>query len=68
MVNYVREMMAKKPCKYGTYGLFAHLPFLLIVCKSFYWKKWTKLQVAPNFPVTYLSFDFFAFLHDIDFR
>ena len=27
MANYVREMTAKKSCKYGKYGLFEHLLF-----------------------------------------
>ena len=29
MVDYVREMTAKKSCKYGEYGSFEHLLFLL---------------------------------------
>ena len=30
MVEYVREMAVKKSCKYGEYGSFEHLLFLLI--------------------------------------
>ena len=29
MVDYVREKTAKKHCKYGEYGSFQHLLFLL---------------------------------------
>ena len=29
MVEYVKEMTAKKSCKYGKYGSFEHLLFLL---------------------------------------
>ena len=33
MVGYVREMIAKKSCKYGEYGLFEHMLFLLFYMK-----------------------------------
>ena len=32
MVDFVREMTLKKSCKYGKYGSFEPLLFLLFVC------------------------------------
>ena len=31
VVDYVRQMTVKKSCKYGKYGLFEHLLFLLFL-------------------------------------
>ena len=36
MVDYVREMTAKKSCKHGEYGLFEHFFFLLNHALSVY--------------------------------
>ena len=32
--DYVREMTAKKSCKYGEYGSFQHLLFLLLQSRA----------------------------------
>ena len=32
MVDCVREMTVKKSCKYGEYGSFEHLLFLVVMC------------------------------------
>ena len=31
MVDYVREMTVKKPCKYDEYGSFEHMLFLFVL-------------------------------------
>ena len=32
MVDDMKEMTANKSCKYGEFGLFEHLPFVLCLC------------------------------------
>ena len=31
MIDFITEMTGKKSCKYGEYGLFEHLLFLLLI-------------------------------------
>ena len=42
MVDYVREVTVKKTCKYGEYGSFEHLLFLLHLVKGC--KYWLLIQ------------------------
>ena len=58
MVDYVREMIVKKSCKYGKYESFERLFFLfcLFVCLFFLNTGAQVLPNVPGIPAVYIDF------------